>query len=159
MKFDTTKLMANTAVPHVTRRNQAWAIDIARFDLKNRVPFVMMVIEVHTRLPLSATVSPATHCAAATGLDRIVRRSGPPNEIWIDRSFEPMIRAWAEQHRIAVTYGQMLKVKSLAEPIFRDLGAFLRGNLFSNHAKLGLGVEKWRQSYAAAARSLPNVNQ
>jgi transposase InsO family protein len=163
MKSEIMKLKTSATALRATRRNQVWMIDIARLDVGSRLTSVMMVVDVHSRLPLSLTVSPAIAgaIAIATTLDRLVRRSGPLEDIWIyrDSGLELALRRWAKFHRIAITFGPMLKAKALTEPIFRDLGAFLRGNLFSTHAKLGLGLEKWRQSYAAAARPLPNAPQ
>jgi len=157
MKSEITKLETSATARHATRRNRAWMVDIARFDLKKHMRPVMMVVDVHSRRPLSATVSPAIASAITTTLDRLVQRLGSPAEIWIDRDFELdlALRYWAELHGIAITFGPMLKAKAVTEPIFRDLGAFLRGNLFSTHAELAVGLDKWRQSYAAAARPLP----
>jgi hypothetical protein len=67
MKFNAAQSMPNMAARQVTRRNQAWAIDKARLDLGNRRPLIMMVVDVHSRLPLSLTVEPV----ARELLDRV----------------------------------------------------------------------------------------
>jgi transposase InsO family protein len=161
MKFNTAQSMPNMAARQVTRRNQAWAIDNARLDLGNRRPLIMMVVDVHSRLPLSLTVSPAVAGAIAKTLDRLVRRSGPLEDIWIyrDSGLELALRRWAKFHRIGITRGPMPQMKTLAEPILSDLGAFLQHVRFPTRTQLGHGLERWRQRYTAGTPSISNANK
>jgi hypothetical protein len=52
MKFNTQS--SASAAPHAARRNVAWAIDFAMLDFAHR-PLVMLVVDIDTRRPLSAT--------------------------------------------------------------------------------------------------------
>lgn len=87
MKFNTQS--PTPAASHGARRNEAWAIDFAKLDLDRR-PLVVMVIDVYTRRPLSATVTLSIAEDIAAGLGRLVRRSGCPHEIRIDHGFDQL---------------------------------------------------------------------
>jgi Integrase core domain len=151
MKFDT-KQLAKTAKPEVTRQNQAWAVDFARLDLDLR-PFVMLVTDVHTRRPLSATVSLTVPQDIADTLNRTIGRSGRPEEIWIDNGFEyhTTLLTLVEQHGITIIYCPMRQpwLKTISEPVLRDLGAFLCDKSFPSLTELGHDIERWRQRRVA----------
>jgi hypothetical protein len=125
----------------------------------------MLVVDVGTRRPLSATMSLPDGEDVAPALGRLVRRSGCPDQIWIDNHHEfrfgAALKSWAEQHRVSITCVPMRlpQMKSLAELTLRDLVAFLRDKHFPTLIELGHDIERWRQSYVAA-RSIPdNANQ
>jgi hypothetical protein len=112
---------------------------------------------------LSATVTFGI-ADIGTGLERLVDRSGRPEQIWLDNYYksrsDPALKSWAEEHRISIIYVlmQMPQMKSLSERILRDLGAFLRDKHFPTLIELSHDIERWRQSYAA--RPIPdNANQ
>jgi transposase InsO family protein len=161
MKSETMKLKTSATALRATRRNEVWMIDIARLDVGSRLTSVMMVVDVHSRLPLSLTVSPAIAGAIATTLDRLVRRSGPLEDIWIyrDSGLELALRRWAKFHWIGITRGPMPQMKTLAEPILSDLGAFLHDVRFPTRTQLGHGLERWRQRYTADTPSISNTNK
>jgi transposase InsO family protein len=158
MKSEIMKLKTSATALPATRRNQVWMMDIARLDVGSRLTSVMMVVDVHSRLPLSLTVSPAIAgaIAIATTLDRLVRRSGPLEDIWIyrDSGLELALRRWAKFHRIGITRGPMPEMKTLAEPILSDLGAFLHDVRFPTRTQLGHGLEIWGQRYTAGTPSI-----
>src|ERR1700694_777318 len=85
MKFDTKRFIAKAAARQVTRQNQAWAIDFAMLDFADR-PFVMLVVDVGTRRPLSATMSLVVVEDIIAMLERLVRRLGTPEQVWMDYS-------------------------------------------------------------------------
>jgi|GEM_PF-6580227 len=161
MKFDTTPFLSPAR--GVTCHNRAWAIEFATLDLDCR-PFLMMVADIYVdaRLPLSVTVSVAMPEDVVGALERLVHRSGKPEEIWIDHDLghgRAALRTWAEQRRISIVYGSRPRTKALTEPLVRDLGAFLHGKRFSSLIELGHDIERWRQSYGAADHTVPNANQ
>jgi hypothetical protein len=147
MKFDTTPLISTASEPAC--QNYAWAIDFAVLDLYRR-PLLMMVIDVQSRRPLSATVTLAAPARVAATLERLVRREGAPEEIltghrgW-DHRFHPALDTLSERHRISIAHG--LAIKSLAEPILHDLSVSLRDKRFATLMELGHEIERWRQSY------------
>lgn len=148
MKFDTTPFMSPDR--RLTCQNQAWAIEFAVLDLDCR-PLLMMVIDVHapTRLPLSATASLAMPEDVVGMLERLVRRSGKPEEVWIYYGFghgRAALQSWAERHRILINYGPMLRTRALTKPLLRDLAASLRGNRFASLTELENEIERWRVS-------------
>ena len=163
MKFNN-KQFRPTPTPRVTRPNEAWMVDFALLDFVGR-PLVMLVADVGTRRPLSATVSLQNAEDVAAALGRLVRPSGSPDQIWIDNHYEfrfgAALKSWAEQHRISITYVamRMSQMRSLSEPILRNLSAFLRDKHFLPPMELGHTIERWRQSYTPVARPLPNVNR
>lgn len=141
-----------------TRRNQAWAVDFAMLDVVHR-PFVMMVADVGTRRPLSATVSLVVVEDIIIILERLVRRTGPPEQIWMDHNlaynsvlgdFHPALQAWAKDRRVLLTHDRMLRTR-VSERLFRDLSASMRGKSFPTLMELGHDIERWRQSYIAAS--------
>jgi hypothetical protein len=160
MKFNATPFISPAR--QLTCQNYAWAIDFAMLDLDRR-PLLMMVVDVQSRRPLSATATLAVPERVAGTLERLVRREGTPEEIWTDHGFDhrfhPALQAWSERHRISITYGPMPAIKALAEPILRDLSVFLRDKRFATLMELGHEIERWRQSHTGAARPLPDVNQ
>lgn len=161
MKFDTTPFMSPDR--QLTCQHQAWAIEFAVLDWGCR-PLLMMVVDVdaHTSLPLSATASVAMPEDIVGMLERLVRRSAKPEEVWIDHGFghgRAALQSWAEQRRISINYGPMLRTRALTKPLLRDLAAFLRGNRSASLTELGHEIERWRQSYETAAPIVPNVNQ
>jgi hypothetical protein len=150
--------------PHPTRRNQAWAVDFAVLDFAER-PLVKLVIDVRTRRPLSATLTLAIDDDLPAGLDRLVRRTGRPEEIWFDNQYEfcfgGALRFWAHQHRISIIYASMVmpQGRALSERLFRDLAACLGDKRFPTLMELGHDIERWRQRYCAAPQAIPNVDQ
>src|SRR5260370_33434847 len=78
MKFKS-KFIPNKTTHRQMRANQAWAVDLAILDLPHR-PVVMLVIDVGTRLPLSATVTPSIAADVVATLKRPARRSKRPDE-------------------------------------------------------------------------------
>ncbi|WP_407180407.1 hypothetical protein [Bradyrhizobium sp. STM 3562] len=142
-----------------TRRNQAWAVDIAMLDLGGS-PLVTLVIDVHTRCPLSATVSPTISGAVTDGLDRLVRSFERPEAIWVDyvhdhASFPFM--TWADRHGISLIYGVLPRAKDLTQAALRDLGAHLHDKHFATLIELGDDIERWRKRYAPTPRAFPAV--
>jgi hypothetical protein len=160
MKFDNSTLVLKMTARQVTRANQAWAVDHAVLDLAER-PLVRLVVDVGTRLPLSATLTLAVDDDIAAELDRLAPRSGRPKQIWLDNKFEfrsdPALRSWTEQHRISIIYVPMVfpQMKVLSERSFRDLGAFLKDTHPPTLRELSHDLERWRKSYAAGARTIP----
>jgi hypothetical protein len=157
MKFDTTPFMSRDH--QLTCQNQAWAIEFAVLDLDCR-PLLMMVVDVHahTRFPLSATSSLAMPEDVVGMLERLVRRSGKPEEVWIDHGFghgRAALQSWAEQYRIPINYGLTLQTRALTKPLLRDLAAFLRGNRFASLTELGNEIERWRASSPRPAPPFP----
>jgi ribosomal protein S18 acetylase RimI-like enzyme len=166
MKFNDQPFMPTTPRRRVTRPNEAWAIDFMVLDFAQR-PFVILVADVGTRRPLSATVSHVVVEDIVARLERLVQRSGSPKQVWLDYSiaynshpgrFHQALQDWAEQHRISLTHDPMFRTRSVAEQLLRDLRAFLRNKHFPTLIELGHDIERWRQS-AAAAAPIPNVNQ
>lgn len=160
MKLNSTPPMRNAPAQQFTRANRAWAVDYAILDLAER-PFVMLVIDVHTRRPLMATVTPTIPEDIAAALERSFHWPSLPEEIWIDRAFErnAALRPWAHEHRISIIYVPVLmpQMKSLSERPLRDLSAFLRDKRFPTLMELGHDIERWRQHYAAARRPFPAI--
>ena len=145
--------------PHPTRRNQAWAVDFAVLDANSR-PFVMIVVDVHTRLPLSATVTPGIAEDVTATLGRLGRRSGVPNNIWLDRGLHTRaIQNWTEANGISIACGPSPRIKAVTEPLLRDLRGYLHDNRFPALIELGHDIERWRQFYKTATPTVPNVNQ
>lgn len=122
MKFDSKRLMSNRTARHATCRNQGWTIDLVRPEMgtlgraesSGASPghhgayiglFVMLVVDVHRHLPLSAIVTPGTAEDIAATVARLTERLGGPDEIWIDGSFElnRALRGWGEQHGTLIT--------------------------------------------------------
>lgn len=163
MKFKSALPMPNAPAQHFTRANQAWAVDHAVLDFSQRI-FVRLVTDVGTRRPLSAKLTFGI-ADIGTGLERMVDRSGRPEQIWLDNYYEsrsdPALKSWTEQHRISIIYVpmRMPQMKSLSERLHRDLNAFLRDKRFPTLTELGHDIERWRQSYTAAAHTIPDVNQ
>jgi hypothetical protein len=163
MKFNSTPPMRNAPAQQFTRANQAWEVDFAMLDFAER-PLVMLVVDVGTRRPLSATVSLAVVEDIVATLQRLVRRSGSPEQVWMtygisyDSYDGRFLRAWAEQHRISLTR-LPLQTKSVTERLFCDLSAFLRDKRFATLMELGHDIERWRQSYKATIPTIPNVDQ
>jgi hypothetical protein len=160
MKFDTTPFMPPAR--QLTYQNYAWAIDFAKLDLGRR-PLLMMVVDVQSQRPLSATATLAVPARVAATLERLVQREGAPEEIltghgW-DHRVDPALQALSERHRISIAYGLLPAIKTLSEPILHDLSVFLRDKRFATLMELGHEIERWRQSYTGAARPLPDVNQ
>jgi hypothetical protein len=157
MKLDSTPPMPNAAAQQFTRANQAWAIDFAVLDFAEG-PLVRLVVDVGTRRPLSATLTLAVDDDIAAGLDRLARRSGRPEQIWLDNRYEfrfdPALRSWAERHSISIIYVpmRMPQMKSLSERLLGDLSAYLRDKRFPTLMELGHDIEHWRQRYCAAAQ-------
>jgi hypothetical protein len=164
MKFDNLSFTPNAPAHQVMRPNQAWAVDFAVLDFAER-PLVRLVVDVGSRRPLSATLTLGVDDDIAAGLDRLARRSGRPEQIWLDNQYEfcfgAALRFWAGQHRISIIYVpmQMPQIKSLSERLHQDLNAFLRDKRFPTLMELGHDIERWRQSYTAAAPSLPGNHQ
>ena len=164
MKLNSTPPMPKAPAQQFTRANQAWAIDFAVLDFAER-PLVRLVVDVGTRRPLSATLTLAVDDDIAAGLDRLARRSGRPEQIWLDNQYEfcfgAAFRFWAEQHRISIIYVpmQMPQMKSLSQRLHGDLNAFLRDKRFPTLMELGHDIERWRQRYCAAAQPIPDVKQ
>jgi hypothetical protein len=160
MKFKQTPPMPYAAVQRLTRANQAWAVDHALIDLHQRI-FVRLITDVGTRLPLSAT--PTFGIAdIGTGIERLVDRSGKPEQIWLDSHHghrsDPALRSWAAQQGISIIYiaTQMPQMKSLSERLFISMSAFLRTKRSESVFDLGHDLERWRKSYVA--EPLINVN-
>ncbi|QAU48852.1 DDE-type integrase/transposase/recombinase [Bradyrhizobium guangzhouense] len=160
MKFDTKQFAPTPTLP--TRPNEAWAIDFAMLD-QDRRALVMMVVDVGTRRPLSATVClPIVDDVVAT-MRRLVRRSGRPQEVWLDAGFraDPMLQAWAREHSVLLVYtpAGLPRMNNPAERILHHLASFLHGRCFPELMELGHEIERWRQSYKTAVRTIPEVNQ
>ncbi|WP_407180408.1 glyoxalase superfamily protein [Bradyrhizobium sp. STM 3562] len=164
MKFDL-RFKPMNPTRRVTRPNEAWAADFMALDFPDR-PSVMLVADVGTRRPLSATVSVVVVQDIIATLERRVRRSGRPDEIWMEGNlaynsplgdFHPAVRSWAKQHRIRLTHDPMLRTSRVSDRLFRELTAFLHDKQFPTLIELGQDIERWRQSYTVAA--IPNVNQ
>jgi transposase InsO family protein len=158
MKFNPQPMAKMAAAGMVVRPNEVWSIDVVRLDLGNR-PFVVMVIDVHTRRLLAAVLTSATDEVVAATLERLARRSKRPDEIWIDDSFR-LIETWAGQHGISVSYYRPTpQMRAISERVLRDLGSYLGDKSFASPMELGHAIERWRQSYVAA-RPLPkNADQ
>jgi hypothetical protein len=145
----------------VTRPNQAWAIDFALLDLPQK-SIVMLVIDVGTRMPLSATT--LTRAIAgnviATTLDRLGRRLGKPEQIWMDYGFANnsghALQKWARRRAVLTHLGM---ISTVSERHFRSLGNCLRDKHFPTLVELGREMERWRQSYVAALQLSENANQ
>ncbi|WP_168195535.1 transposase family protein [Bradyrhizobium sp. NAS80.1] len=124
-------------------------------------PLVMLVVDVGTRRPLSATVSLAIADDDVATLERLARRAGYPQEIWVDRAreyhFRP-IQSWSPLHRITLIYGPSPQTKSVAERLLRHLGGFLRDKHYPTLMELGHDIERWRQFRAATTSTIRNVN-
>ncbi|WLA64924.1 DDE-type integrase/transposase/recombinase [Bradyrhizobium diazoefficiens] len=149
----------NLMKPHPTRRNQAWAVDFAVLDAKGR-PFVMIVVDVHTRLPLSATVSLGLADDFTAILDRLSRRLGFPEEIWIDGGRHAQaLQTWAEPHGISVAHGPSPQIRAVTELRLRDLCMSLLRKGCASLMELGHEAERWRQSYPAIPKPFSEVNQ
>ena len=144
---------------HPTRRNQAWAVDFALLDANSR-PFVMIVVDVHSRLPLSATVTLGIALDVTATLGRLGQRSGLPEEIWIDHGLHlPALQTWAEPHRISIACGPSPRMRAVTEPRLHDLCMFLRDKHYATLMELGHDVERWRQRYAAILQPFSKANQ
>jgi hypothetical protein len=163
MKLNSTPPMPNAPAQQFTRANQAWAVDHAVLDFPQRI-FVRLVTDVGTRRPLSATLTFGI-ADIGTGLERLVDRSGRPEQIWLDNYYksrsDPALKSWTEQHRISIIYVpmQMPQMKSLSERLYRDLGASLRDKRFPTVWELSDELERWRQRYCAAAQPIPDIKQ
>jgi hypothetical protein len=163
MKLNSTPPMPNAPAQQFTPANQAWAVDHAVLDFPQRI-FVRLVTDVGTRRPLSATLTFGI-ADIGTGLERLVDRSGRPEQIWLDNYYkarsDPALKSWTEQHRISIIYVpmRMLQMKSLSERLYRDLFTFLRDKRFPTVWELSHELERWRQHYCAATRPIPDVKQ
>ncbi|QOG19236.1 hypothetical protein [Bradyrhizobium sp. SEMIA] len=147
MKLETMPL-ATPLSDKVTLPNEAWVIDSALLNFADR-PFVMLVADVATRRPLSATLDHAVIEDLIATLQRLVAELGSPEQVWMDRGMwhhSPLLRDWAEQHGISLINSPM-QTKSIAERMLRDLDTFLRGKRPSTATALGDNIERWRQSY------------
>nr|WP_249782454.1 MULTISPECIES: DDE-type integrase/transposase/recombinase [unclassified Bradyrhizobium] len=160
--------MSRTPALRETRPSETWAVDFMVLDFPSR-PYVMLVADVGTRRPLSAAVSLVVIEDIIAALERLVRRSGRPEQIWMDHSlayrslmgdFHPALQAWARRHGISVTASPTPRTTAAAERLLRDLSTFLRDKRFPTLMELGHDIERWRQSYVAAADThIPNVTQ
>lgn len=154
--------MIDIAAPQVTQEGQAWRVECVKLDVGGkRAPFIMLAIDIYTRQPQVAVVWSAAAKDVAAALDRLIRQWKPPQEIWIDNGFDDSaLRYFSLQHRVAVVYTPPSpRWKALSAPIIRDLNAFLRDKPHPSLMALGHDIERWRQSYAAPARTIHNVNQ
>jgi transposase InsO family protein len=157
MKLDNPPFMPKKPARQMTRLNEAWAVDFMVLDCAHR-PLVMLVVDVGTRRALSATVSLAIAEDVVATLERLVRRSGRPQEIWVDDGrgyrFHP-VRVWSERHGITVTYGPSPRSKAVAERPLHHLRAHLHDKSFATLTELGHDIERWRQAYTAGIRTEP----
>lgn len=142
--------MPNAAPGSFTRGNQVWAVDLALLDLPER-PVLMLVIDVDTRRPLSATVSGAGSDDVVATLDGLSHRLGLPKEIWIDRGLYP-VQAWSDRHGIDTRCGPDPRTRAVTEKPLRHLCAHLAGKHPATLMELGHEIERWRRSYAATTR-------
>ncbi|OSI24884.1 hypothetical protein [Bradyrhizobium canariense] len=158
MKFNTTQFLKPTT-PRAARPNESWTIEIAKLDVGIAGLYAMIVIDSQTRIPLSATLSLMIDEDMAATLDRLGRRSRFPDMIQVDHGFNlSAVRAWAIRHRLTIVCHADPRKKALAEPILRDLSAFLSGKSFPKLIELGNDLERWRHAHAAGARHLPSSN-
>lgn len=157
------RIFANRAM----HANRTWAVDFLVLNFVHR-PFVMLIVDVGTRRPLSATVNLMTVEDILTGLERLVRRTPSPQQIWMDYCpvytvrtgrFHPVLEAWAEHHNVQLAQGPMLAAKWVPERLFGDLSAFLRNKHFPTLIELSHDIERWRQSYIAADDAASTINQ
>ena len=154
-------LLAPTLSDEVTRPNEAWLIDTALLNFSHR-SFVMLVADVATRRPLSATLLLLNIEDVVATLQRLVVRSGSPKEVWMDHGFwhhhSPLLHDWADQRGISLV-NSPVQTKSIAERMLCDLHAFLRDQRPSTVRALGDDIERWRQSYRPDVSTLPDIDQ
>lgn len=160
MKLENLRL-APTPLNKVTRPNEAWVLDTALLDLSGR-PFVMLVADVATRRPLSATLILLSIEDVVATLQRLVERSGSPEQVWRDHGFRhdrsPLFRDWADQRGISLV-NSPVRTKSIAERMLCDLYAFLRDQRPSTAKALGDDIERWPRSYRPDVSALPRIDQ
>lgn len=140
----------------VTRPNEVWSIDFMVLCFAGD-PYVMLVGDCGTGLPLSATLSLPSGDEVVPALEQLAGRAGSPQELWVDvgRSYlHRSIKIWSEQRGISVTYGPPGRT-DVAERLLRSLNAFLRDKRLSTLRELAHEVERWRRSYGAAS-SIPS---
>lgn len=138
-------------MPVPTRPNETWAVDHAILDWPQRL-FVMLVIDVATRRPLSATVSLAVSEDIVATLERLIRRTGCPQQIWVDHSSAyrwGLFQGWSKRRGIEVLHGPGPQAKAVSEGPLRHLCSSLYSKQFSTMMELGHEIERWRQAYAA----------
>lgn len=161
MKLIRTPPSPNVSTQQAKRANQAWAIDYTVLDFAER-PVVRLVIDVRTRRLLSATLTFGM-ADIGSGLERLVDRSGRPEQIWLDSyynsGFDLALKSWTEQHRISIIYvpTQMPQMRSLFDRLHRDLNAFLREKRCPTLMDLGQDIERWRWRYRAAEQPIPDI--
>ena len=145
MKSDRKVPMRN----HPTRASQVWAIDHAILSSAHRI-YIRMVIDVGTRLPLSATLTFGIE-EIGSGLERLIERSRIPEQIWLDNSFvsrsDRLLKLWTKRHRISINYSYSPEMKAISERSFRALLAFLRGKRPPTILELAKELERWRETY------------
>lgn len=135
--------------PLPTRRNEAWAVNVAKLDIPNR-PTIVMVVDVGTRGLLSATVTLAAGQDVAHTLERLVRRSGTPREIWVDRGLRPL-HVLTERYGFEVVSGAGSRIDAVTAPALLRLRAHLHDRRFASLVELGHEIERWRKSRRSAA--------
>ena len=89
-----------------TRQNEVWEVDVAILDVPGR-PYIVTAVDVHSRLPTVAAATDGTAVDIVAKLDGACRRSGYPEEIRIDRSFEstsPALKEWGVQHDVMIVF-------------------------------------------------------
>lgn len=139
-------------MPMPTRANETWAVDHAILDWPERL-FVMLVIDVATRRPLSATVSLAVSEDIVATLERLTSRIGCPRQIWVDNSSAyrwGLFQVWSRQRGIEVLHGPGPQARAVTERPLHHLCSSLHPKQIPTLMDLGHEIERWRQSYVAA---------
>ncbi|MHC2275353.1 transposase InsO family protein [Bradyrhizobium diazoefficiens] len=147
--------------PLPTRRNEAWAVNVAKLDIPNR-PTIMMVVDIGTRRLLSATVSLAVSEDIVATLERLTRRTGCPRQIWVDHSSTyrwGLFQDWSRQRGIEILHGPGPQARAVTEGPLRHLCSSLHAKHLPTLMELGHEIERWRQSYVAPARTAPELGQ
>lgn len=167
MTIGSPPLVPMTSANRPMRANETWAVDFMVLDYARR-PFVMLITDVGTRRPLSATVSLMTVEDIIIRLERLVRRSASPQQIWMDYGtvytvrpgcFHPVLQAWATHHNVRLAHSPTFATRCVSERLFTDLSTLLRDKKFPTLVELGHEVERWRQSYAAVDRAASTITQ
>jgi hypothetical protein len=143
----------------VTREKQVWRAELVRPELEGRPP-ILMVIDVHARRRLLTVLTAALAEDIASALDRLCRRAGRPEEIWIDQGFEfcPALWRLSEQYGVTIVHiPPTPQWRAISEPIVRNLRRHISRKRHPTLTALNYHLKLWRQSYTPAAR--PHVNK
>jgi transposase InsO family protein len=153
MHFDTKRFAKVTPPKRATRNNEIWSIELTALDIPGR-PILLVALDVFFRLPAVLDTTSGKTADIILKLDDAGRRSGYPERLWLDQSFEFSSRAWQEwaaQREIEILYGAPYQKAMIARRFLDELRIFLGDHGSTKPGDLKRNLAEWRRSYKAAA--------